>query len=128
MAVRELTEYLEDPEISKIETLMKFKEEIACRELSEYLVPTKLNEKLTYDLKFKELLDETFEEEETHSKLQKYFNSIMNSSTAFSTFSKLIDSVYFEAIYDCNTEKMQYDIFKLNAILEEYFSNFRKVK
>lgn len=128
MAIKELAEYLEDTEICKNEVLMKFKEEIVGRELNEYLVPTKLIESLAYDLRFKELLDETFEEEETHSKLQKYFNEIMNSSTAFSDFSKLVDSVYLEAVNECNTLKMQNDILKLNSFIQKYFSNFRKIK
>lgn len=128
MAIKELAEYLEDGEINEIETLIRFKEEIVGRELNEYLVPTKLIERLAYDLRFKELLDETFEEEDNHSKLQKYFNSVMSSNTAFSEFSKLIDNFYLEAVSDCNTMKMQYNIMKLNAILQEYFSNFRKIK
>lgn len=128
MAIKELAEYLEDDEIYKNGTLIKFKEEIVARELNEYLVPTKLIERLAYDLRFKEFLDETFEEEETHSKLQKYFNDIMNSSTAFSDFSKLVDSVYLEAVNDCNTLKMQYEIMVLNTFIQKYFSNFRKIK
>lgn len=121
MAIKELADYTLENDVQNVETLKTFKKEIRNKNLNTYLLQTSLIEKLSFDLKFFELLDETFEEMENHSKLEKYFNSIMNSSTAFSRLSKLIDTVYIGLVNGTDKILLQKNIIELNAIVQEYF-------
>lgn len=121
MAIKELADYTLENDVQNVETLKTFKKEIRNKNLNTYLLQTSLIEKLSFDLKFFELLDETFEEMENHSKLEKYFNSIMNSSTAFSRLSKLIDTIYMGLVNGTDKILLQKNIIELNAIVQEYF-------
>lgn len=71
MAIKELADYTLENDVQNVETLKTFKKEIRNKNLNTYLLQTSLIEKLSFDLKFFELLDETFEEMENHSKLEK---------------------------------------------------------
>lgn len=126
MATKELAGYIDDVDVSEIKTLAAFKKEIPNKKFNSYLLQTSLIEKLSFDMNFLELLEETFEEVESHSKLEKYFNSIMHSSTAFSRFSKLIDNVYLELVSKRYKSEIQENLLELNAMVQEYFYNMRQ--
>lgn len=125
MATKELANFLENKNVSNIKTLNCFKKEFPKLEFNLYLVQTSLIEKLTYDMNFFELLEETFKEEECNSKMEKYFNKIMNYEDAFSSLTRLVDDIYLALVNGSNQLAIKYGILQLNYIVGEYFKNLK---
>lgn len=129
MAVEELTAYISDIDVTKIKTLEVFKKEIYTRKFETYLIQTTLLEKLSFDMRFRELLDETFSDTNGHSRLEKYFNEVMGSNSAFADFSKSIDRIYISLANDrkiSSEVNRRIEMMRLSFMVHEYFSHLKR--
>jgi len=87
-----LYEFLSKSSCSSNQFLTTFKNKYSDYEFSAYVLQVEILKILCQDSRFEELLNYTFEETTSPSQLALYYNSVMDSNSAFTKFSKLIDS------------------------------------
>lgn len=89
-----LYENIKNCNVGKHSLLGNFKRKFNTYHSDAYYPHTLLLDELCTDLDFSILMDYTFSEEETPSKLITYYNNVMGSSTAFTALSKSLNDCY----------------------------------
>ena len=90
-------------------------------QFSSYVLQVELLKVLCQDSRFSELLDYTFEENKNPSQLSLYYNSVMDSVSAFTSFSKLIDACWNERCEDSVT--LQNNLDTIGTDVKKFLSN-----
>lgn len=106
LAMEKLTKLLENEVLEKGSFLSQYRDDLLQFSDSSYILPTRIIDCLSEDSSFHQLIDESFENHSTPSAVSTYFNSVMGSANAFTTFSKQLDFCYYHDLDDdCLSKK-----------------------
>lgn len=97
-ALNSLYQFIESENVSSNKFLADFKRKYKSYDFNCYKLQVIILEQLCNNSKFRQLLDYTFEEDTTPSQLALYFNEVMGSGSAFTSFSRQIDLLTESAI------------------------------
>ena len=92
-SLKSLYDFIENEDVSESTYLSLFKKGYKKHNFVVYIFQVGILKTLCTNSRFRELLDYTFEEESSPSQLALYFNDVMGDGSAFTCFSKHIDTI-----------------------------------